>query len=60
MRTSRNISHIKYEWGRAAVDLDKSAQECALVQDLLSYLTFMVIGAEWLSAPDVPVTIKVT
>ena len=39
--------------------LGKSAAECALVQEKLSYLTIMLTGAEWLSEPDVPVTVKV-
>ena len=39
--------------------LGKSAAECALVQEELSYLTIMVTGVEWLSEPDVPVTVKV-
>jgi hypothetical protein len=40
--------------------LGKSAAECALVQEELSYLTLMVTGVEWLSEPDVPITVKVT
>ena len=55
----QHIGHIKNEWG-GSLGL---GQECTGVHPcsrLLSHLTVMVIGVEWLSEPDVPVTIKVT
>ncbi len=38
--------------------MGKSAQECALA--VLAQLMVMARGQEWLSEPDVPVTISVT
>jgi hypothetical protein len=38
----------------------KGAPECALAGLCLFYLMVMVTGVEWLSEPDVPVTITVT
>ncbi len=43
-----------------AIEGRKERTEVRPCLELSAYLTVMVTGVEWLSAPDVPVTVKVT
>jgi hypothetical protein len=55
----QHIGHINNECSRA-LGLGQERTGVRPCSRLLSYLTVMVIGVEWLREPDVPVTIKVT
>jgi hypothetical protein len=54
---------LKYLWLPRSANYEGPRQESTKVRSCrgcLSYLTVMVTGVEWLSDPDVPVTVNVT